>query len=374
LQVSVNIVCLDVPYPANYGGAINMFHKIRWLHKQGVNVHLHCFEYGDRKAASELNSYCKEVSYYRRKTGLGSFLSLLPYNVQSRISEDLKTNLLKNDFPIIFEALHTCYLMRDTAFKNRQKIFRESNIEHDYFYHLAKNEKNFAKKIYLYTEANKLKRFEKILRHADLMLIVSTEDVKHFQECYPKNDVKYLPSFHQNDELLVAEGTSDYILYHGNLSVSENYRAAEWLIQNVFSKVNQKVIVAGLNPPQFLKALISAHPHITLKANCTESEMDALIGNAHIHCLYTAQATGLKLKLLNVLFKGRFVIANNEMVHGTDLDGCCVLANTVAEYITAINNCFGLSFSHEQLQKRVTDLQRFQNNVNSTSLINYLTN
>jgi len=70
LQVSINIVCLDVPYPANYGGAINMFHKIRWLHKKGVHIYLHCFEYGDRPATPELNKYCKEVTYYKERLGL----------------------------------------------------------------------------------------------------------------------------------------------------------------------------------------------------------------------------------------------------------------------------------------------------------------
>ncbi len=34
-------------------------------------------------------------------------------------------------------------------------------------------------------------------------------------------------------------GKGNYILYHGNLSVSENYNAALWLIENVFSKITQ---------------------------------------------------------------------------------------------------------------------------------------
>lgn len=374
MQESVNIVCLDVPYPANYGGAINMFHKIRWLHKKGINIYLHCFEYGDRKATDELNKYCKEVTYYKRKTGLSSFLSLLPYNVKSRISEELKQNLLKNNHPIIFEALHTCYLLKDNGFKNRKKIFRESNIEHDYFYHLAKNEKHILKKLYLYIEAFKLKRFENIVSYADLMLVVSTEDEKHFQKHYSKSHVKYLPSFHQNDELLVGKGISDYVLYHGNLSVSENYMAAVWLIDHVFSKIKYQIIIAGLNPPNFLREKISQHSNISLKENCTREEMDLLIHNAQIHCLYTPQATGLKLKLLNVLFKGRFVIVNTHMIHGTDLDNVCIIANSPHDYINAINQYISLEFSDEELHKRKNDLKAFENNLNADTLINFIKN
>ena len=374
MQVSVNIVCLDVPYPANYGGAINMFHKIRWLHNKGVIIYLHCFEYGNRTATSELNKFCKEVTYYKRNTGIGSFISSLPYNVKSRISSQLKQNLLKNNYPIIFEALHTCYLLKDDAFKNRKKIFRESNIEHEYFYHLAKNEKHILKKLYLYKEAFKLKRFESIVTKSNLMLVVSTEDEKHFKDKYPGNKVSYLPSFHQNDEVLVGEGTSDYLLYHGNLSVSENYMAADWLIDNVFSKITYKVIIAGLNPPKFLKEKIARFQHISLKENCTREQMDTLIHNAQIHCLYTSQATGLKLKLLNVLFKGRFVIVNNNLLHGTDLNNCCIVANSPSQYIEAIHENFVLPYNHELLAKRVNDLNQFQNSLNCDSLINFIKN
>lgn len=370
MTVSVNIVCLDVPFPANYGGAINMFHKIRWLHKKGVDVYLHCFEYADRIATDELNKHCKQVIYYKRKTGIASLLSFLPYNVKSRISDELKQNLLKNDFPIIFEALHSCYLLKDKDFVNRKKIFRESNIEHEYFYHLAKNEKHILKKMYFYIEAFKFKQFEPIVSFSDLMLVVSTEDEKHFKTTYPKTVVKYLPSFHQNDELLVAEGTSNYILYHGNLRVSENYMAADWLIDHVFSKIQHQVIIAGLNPPNFLKEKIAKYAHITLKQNCTQEEMDALIHNAQVHCLYTSQATGLKLKLLNVLFNGRFVIANTQMVHGTDLGKSCIVVDSAAQFIEEIDTCFEMIFSNEKLMMRKNNLQLFENSTNADSLIN----
>ena len=90
--------------------------------------------------------------------------------------------------------------------------------------------------------------------------------------------------------------------------------------------------------------------------------------------MYTPQATGLKLKLLNVLFKGRFVIVNNEMVHGTDLNNCCIVANSPSQYIEAIHGNFVLPYNHELLEKRVNDLNQFQNSLNCDSLINFIKN
>ncbi|MCC6181800.1 MAG: glycosyltransferase family 1 protein [Bacteroidia bacterium] len=373
MAVSINIVCLDVPYPANYGGAINMFHKIRCLHQQGVEIYLHCYTYGTRRPQQELEKYCRKVNYYQRKTGLASFFSILPYNVKSRKSKELKKNLQKNNYPILFDALHTCYYINDKEFSGRLKLFRESNIEHNYFYHLAKNENQFLKKLYLYTEAFKLKLFEKYLSAADAMLVVSTEDEQYFKKQFPNNKVYYLPSFHQNDELGIRVGKSDYCLYHGNLSVSENYQAASWLIEHVFSKINHPVIIAGLNPPRFLVEKIARYPHIQLKENCSEQEMNELIENAQIHCLYTPQATGLKLKLLNVLFKGRFVIANDFMVHGTELSMAITIANQPDDYIYKIKQHFTETFDEQLLQIRKDYLKKYCNQHQVNSLIEIIT-
>ena len=68
LSYNLNIVSFDVPFPANYGGVIDVYYKLLWLHKAGVKIHLHCFTYG-RKPSKELEALCEKVYYYERKTG-----------------------------------------------------------------------------------------------------------------------------------------------------------------------------------------------------------------------------------------------------------------------------------------------------------------
>ena len=101
----LNIVSFDVPFPANYGGVIDVYYKLVWLKKSGVKIILHCFQYG-RKPAPELEQLCEKVYYYERQTGLKKNLSLSPYTVVSRQSKELEKNLLANDYPILFEVLH----------------------------------------------------------------------------------------------------------------------------------------------------------------------------------------------------------------------------------------------------------------------------
>lgn len=352
MNTHLHIISFDIPYPANYGGVIDVFHKIRCLHAEGIKVILHCFEYGNRKASPELEKLCEKVYYYKRNTSFINQLSILPFNVKSRISTELKQRLLQDNYPILFEVLHTCYLLPDSDLKNRIKLFRHSNIEHDYFLELAKAETSLLKKIYLKLEAFKLKRFEKQITNATYILSVSETDLMYFKNTYPQTPSLYLPSFHPYDEVKIKQGKGEYILYHGNLSISENYIAANWLIDHVFSKISHPVVIAGLNPPQQLIDQIKLHPHIQLKKNCTEQEMQTLIEDAQIHCLYTHQTTGLKLKLVNVLFSGRYIVANTNILAGTDLVKACRVCNEPATYISSINELFNQIFSINDIETR----------------------
>ncbi len=370
---AINIISFDIPYPANYGGVIDVFYKIKEFKAKGIKVILHCFEYG-RSQSKELEALCEKVYYYKRHTGFMNNFSGLPYNVKSRISAELTKNLLSNDHPILFEVLHTCYLLSDPRLLNRLKVYRHSNIEHDYYKHLAKSEKRLLKKIYLKLEAGKLKKFEKVINHADLILAVNECDVSYFKDKYPKVRTEFLPSFHSNNEVTINEGKGEYILYNGNLSISENYSAVIWLIHNVFSQLNYKVTIAGMNPPDFLISEIQKHKHVELVSNPDDRKMNDLIENAHIHVLYTEQATGLKLKLLNVLHSGRFVICNDKMLEGTGLKGNegLIICNSGNDFVSQTDAVMKKDFTSKLIAERKSQLDKFSNKRNMEKLLGLL--
>lgn len=348
---------------------MDVFYKLKSLHQQGVKIHLHCFHYG-RPPAPELQAYCASVSYYKRKTSIWSHFSLLPYTVRSRQSAQLKKNLLNDNFPILFEVLHTTWLMRDKAFRGRFCIYRHSNIEHDYYSGLAMAEKNLLNKIYLKLEAFKLKRYEKTICYASLILAVNIRDRDYFKKKFPAVPCEFLPSFHPG-ELKSLEGTEPYVLFHGNLSVSENEASAFWLSKEVFPHLKQKVIVAGLEPGSELVQQLSQQKNVQLIKSPGDEEMQQLIRQANIHVLYTTQATGLKLKLLNVLNSCGFVVCNPQMLEGTGLrenDGLYV-AKSAKAYISKINQLAGAQMRQEQLNERKKLLILFDNQLNAKKLI-----
>lgn len=372
MNKTIHIISFDIPFPANYGGVIDVFHKIRCLKAEGINVILHCFEYGNRKPSIELEKLCKSVYYYKRNMSIINHFSILPFNVKSRINSELKKRLLLDNYPIIFEVLHSCYLLNDIDLKYRIKLYRHSNIEHEYFLELAKAESSIIKKIYLHLESFKLKRFESIIINANFILSVSKTDLLYFNKTYPQTPSIYLPSFHSHDSISIKKGKGDYILYHGNLSISENYVAAHWLIDNVFSKISYPVIIAGLNPPKHLIEKIKLHQNIQVQKNCDEQQMQILIENAQIHCLYTHQTTGLKLKLINVLYSGRHIIVNANMLEGTDLSNACEICDTSTSYITEINNLYQKEITSDFINNRELHLRSMSNSSKTKELLNLL--
>ena len=365
----LHIVSFNIPYPANYGGVIDVFYKLKALHTAGIKIHLHCYQY-DRSEASELNEFCESVNYYPRNTSFKSQLSLKPYIVVSRQSDKLLNNLLSDNYPILFEGLHSCYYLNNKALQGRILIYRESNIEHDYYFNLFKSEKNLGRKAFFLLESLKLKLFQKQLKYATKMLVVSQTDQDYLTLEFPGNEVVYLPSFHGNSEVKSLPGKGDFVLYHGNLSVVENDLAAEYLVKEVFNDFSVPLKIAGLNPSESLKNLVAGFQNIEMISNPPQAEMESLIKNAQINVLVTFQATGLKLKLLNTLYNGRWMLVNREMLAGTGLESLCEIAADAMEMKKKIISFFNTEFDRTQLVARTELLQnRFSDEVNALRLI-----
>lgn len=367
----IHIISFDIPYPPIYGGIIDVFYKIKSLHQLGYDITLHCFQYNDTKTSEVLESFCKKVNYYPRKKAYKVFFNLMPYIVSSRSSNDLLSNLLLDQDPILFEGLHTCFYLSHPSLKDRNKIVWMHNIEWDYYQNLSKADKNYIHKIHFSVESKKLKMFESNLKYAQSIFSVNKKDAEYMKQ-YCENSF-FIPPFHLNESVSTKNGIGNYILYHGSLDVIENHQAAVYLIQTVFSSLDKKVIIAGKNPKSSLVELIKKYPHIELRANVPQPEMDELIENAQCNVLYTFQATGMKHKLLNALYKGRYVIVNDNMIASSGLEEMCILANSPEEIKKSIESYWMKEITAEELKKRADFLDwNYSNISNVKQLIPYL--
>lgn len=353
--MKIHVVSFQVPFPPDYGGAIDVYYKLKYLHERGDYIVLHTYEYNHPRHKRELLEVVDEVHYYKRKTGLMSQFGLLPYIVKSRSDEQLVRNLLADDSPILFEGLHCCYPLSDNRLKDRKKLVRMHNIEHDYYQLLAEQSGWSWRTIYYRVEAWKLRRYESVLRHASEILAITDADRDELQTRYPEVPTRTLPCFFDMEFVEDTGGTEPYLLYQGNLGVEENIRVVRYIIDELYVKRDTPypLVVAGKNPSAKLQAEIGNFPKITLYANPSDEKMSELLAKARINLLLTFQPTGIKLKLMNALCKSRgHCVVNDEMLHGNNLRTLCHVVNNASELADSIGELMVSTPDAESLCQR----------------------
>ncbi len=370
--MKLHLISLDVPFPPDYGGMVDVFYKIKNLHEAGVKIYLHCFEFG-RGEPQELAAYCEQVFYYKRKTGWAGLSLQWPYMMYSRRDERLLHNLQQIDAPILFEGVHTAYYLPHPALAGRFKLMRNQNLEQDYYTQLANREPNLLKKLYYRIEARLLRKLENRLQAADVFLTVAEHDHLFFKKLYPGKEHAYIPSFQPYNTVSTQLGLGNYALYHGNLGHPENKEAALFLLEQVCPHISFPFVFAGKDPGAELQAACAALPHCRLISNPGVEEMKQLVAAAQVHVLPTFQATGLKLKLLHALFNGRHVVVNEAMVLGTGLAEVCHIAATPASFSEKIKELMTVPFNEATIQQRNALLmQRYDNRRNAERIKAYL--
>ncbi|MEJ7611206.1 MAG: glycosyltransferase family 4 protein [Ferruginibacter sp.] len=355
----LHIVMHDVPWPADFVGVTDLYYKIKWLHVAGIRIHLHCFV-KQRPPQPYLEKYCETVRYYKRKTAAGYSLSL-PYIVSSRKSEQLISNLEKDDYPVLLEGIHCTYPLFSGRLKHRKVFLRLHNVEHKYYANLAANESNIFKKLYFRIEARLLKKYEQVIAPMVPVWSVSEADAAYYQKSFSA-DAHFFPVFLPWETASGKSGKGHYCLYHGNLSVNENEKAAEWLITKVFSGLDIPLIIAGKGPSAKLRKLVGKHECVSIVADPHENVMQDLIEKAQVNVLPSMNSTGVKLKLLNALFNGRHCLVNKPGAEGSGVEELCSIADSAADFRKKTTLLFSENFAETTMQYRSTALKAIYNN------------
>ncbi|MCH2234786.1 MAG: hypothetical protein MK078_11105 [Crocinitomicaceae bacterium] len=362
----LHIISFDVPLPANYGGIIDVFYKLKALHELGVKVHLHAFYYeGKNQPTKELENYCDEVSYYKRSTGFLKFLTRKdPYIVSSRADKELLKNLKKDDYPILFEGLHTTAFLNNPELKQRTTLVRAHNIEHEYYAELGRNASGLKERYYK-TETSRLQKYEAVLKNADVILSISKAEVEHFQ-----NHTKtiFIPAFYNDEKRGEVAETGNYVLFHGNLGVEENENAVRVILGELGNKLKSKLIVAGANPSQKLRGFITSFSNTELKENPDEIMMKELIQTAKVNVLYAEKSAGVKLKLIHALNLGGHAVINDALNDQGMFSEVCKVTEK-QELLQEVQELLTRDYSDNEIEFRDAFMRKNFNNLANASKI-----
>jgi hypothetical protein len=366
----LHIISFIVPYPVNYGGVFDIYHKIVSLHKAGVKIYLHCFTEHNRRQ-QELNKFCEKIFYYPRKKGVAGLSFRLPYIVASRMDEELWRNLESDNHPVLIEGIHSAgWLLKRTP-SNRTVILRLHNVEHEYYRQLFLNSSSTINRIYYHFESVLLRKFEKkIAGIPDLILAVSEQDVQTYRQRFDVKNIQVLPVFTGFTNDTPPSGTGYFCLYHGNLSVPENEKAVAWLLNEIFFDSDLPFVVAGKNPSPELKQFIARFDNAKLVSDPSVEKMRSLIADAQCNVLPSFNNTGIKLKIINALFHGRHCIVNNAAVRGSGVESVCHIAKNAQQFRETVRKFSVLPLYEEDVitrKKILNDL--FDEDKNCATLI-----
>ena len=361
MEKHLHIISFTVPYPADYGGVIDLFYKLPALQAQGVQIHLHCFDYG-RGEQPELEKYCFSVNYYERYQGHKAVSNTIPYIVSSRKNEQLLQTLLKDDHPVLMEGVHCTWLLMDPRFTNRKCFVRLHNVEYQYYKEIAHHSSAPLKKLYYWLESRLLKAYEKMIAVKAGFWAVTEKDAAVYRNELGCKHIQYLPLYLPDWNVRCLEGMGAYCLYHGDLGVDANEKAAIWLLEKIFSRLQGPFVIAGKNPSEKLSKLVHETEHACLVANPTENEMQDMIAKAHINILPSYTTTGIKIKLLNALFNGRHCVVNEATIAGSGLAAACHTGTSANAFREIIAQLYHQPFSTEEIELRKRLLNSMFNN------------
>lgn len=302
----IHIIAFDSPYPAHYGGVIDIWYKIIALHHIGIDITLHIFLYGGRKPQIEINKYCKKVFYYHRNTHLSQHLSTLPYIVKSRKNNELIRHILTNPAPVLMEGLHSTASLLELKAQKIPCFIRMHNIEEKYYRYLYALENRNYKKAFYFLEYKKIQSYERQLNQSSGLIFLSPKDENSFES---KTNHTTIYPFHgmyideKNVQILS-------LLFHANFEIKENRLAAEKII-SMSDKIHLPIVFAGKNADTLPAPRPSSN--VQFVNNPSDEQMLQLLRSSAIHLLPQSQPTGIKLKLIHSLFTAQYIITSAEM-------------------------------------------------------------
>ena len=366
----LHIVCFTIPFPVTYGGVFDLFYKLKALNNIGVEIYLHCIQYGQNQEQPELEKFCTQVFYYKRKKVFPFRFFGKPYIVESRIIPALIDKLNEDQAPVLIEGIHCSGIIDYIQSPNRKIVIRLPNVEFIYYKNLAKTSTHLLKKLYYNLESRRLEIWEKQLISQDYIFnTISFLDYTIYKNELGCKQVSYIPIFIPDWKIEIENGKGKYCLYQGNLDVEENQEAVNWLLEKIFSNLNIPICIAGKCKSNYINTMQKKHPNITFIANPSEEEMQILIKEAQLHLLPSFNATGIKLKLLNALYNGRFCIVNTATIKDSGLEKLCIVANSPSEFQKAITQYFDRPFTAEDVFFRKSILENiYSSNKNAILL------
>lgn len=357
---TILIVAPYLPVPANFGGALRIYHLVKNLSREHNVILLAPGNESELADAWGLNDMCDVVLVPARSTarqpadrrkrltqiqsmaGGRSFLELSSYNPQlqavlNRIFMTRTIDLVQFEFPE--SALYTLPRSIPT-------VFDAHNVEHDLLRRVATSTESTAKRAFNLMESRKLKRLGVDAWNRATVCVATSERDAELMRQLTSTRVEVVPNGVDLDafgDVQQAVPKSRHAVFTGAMRHQPNADGASWYAREVHPLVQRhmpdaSVAIVGADPPASIRALSSTSVEITGQVD----DVRPYLSKARVAVVPLWSGGGTRLKILEAFAAGRPVVSTTIGAEGIDArDGeHLLLADTPDAFAEAVVRLF----------------------------------
>lgn len=330
-----------LPYPLDNGGKIKTYTTLQGLSMAGHRVDLACFtedRMGMDDIPIELSRICNRVeqTFLRLTTAenkkhmvqiaMRSLFSRYSFGLYKYRSQDMFLTLKKLSESARYDCIYYDHLQMciykpylDTLFPGCKTVLDEHNCETLIILRNAQNSSNIVKKLFLYLEAYKLRRFEAgCLNTVDASIVLSQEDYDIMRGlCKHDFPHKIIPIGVQDRGIKKQASTSGRglnILFVGTLTWEPNDKGMQWFLREVVPSLDASgfrysLYIVGKNPSRELKGLIGPRKNIILTGYV--DSIDEYYDRCHCMVVPLFIGSGQRVKIIEAFSKGMPVVSTS---------------------------------------------------------------
>lgn len=354
-----------LPYPLDNGGKIKTYNMLKMISKNNT-VDLCCFYESDNelKFVNNIKKVCDDIYPFKKKIttstnfkymigkAFRSLFSFKPMTVIKFEDDGLKEKIRELEEENNYDVIYIDHLQLATYLNNSKtefKILDEHNCESTIIKRTFNEEKNFAKKVFLWLEYKKLESFErKNLEKADRIVVLSKEDKDTLELLSPscKKDDKFeiipIPvecNFVKNSNY-IKDKEQVKIMFLGTLSWNPNKEAIIWFLKNVMPKLNERyqLYIVGKDPSREILEESEKFKNVTITGYV--DDVNEYIELCDLMVVPIFIGSGLRVKILEALGKGIPVISTQIGAEG--IDTCngknIIISNNEQDFIDGIES------------------------------------
>lgn len=304
----VVVVSGFLPYPPIFGGAMDVWERIKGMVSLGHDVDLIVTDKYNptQQQLDEMRFYVNNVYFVLRENRFQQIINKMPLQMISR--KGLATIEIHQEYDLMILESEFCWTVTlNKTIQYKKIIVRVHNIESFYFKMLGKSSTNLKDKIYYKIETSKIKKLSSLVfEKADKLWFISKDDLVRVH--LPEKSI-FMP-FPINIDFvkpIIKQGNN--VVFMGSLFMQNNTFGLDWYLKHVHPLIIESIP----NYRLFIVGSLKEEDHkIRDKYGCISNV--SLVVNAPDLTEYYQKAqlfinpmfhgSGVKVKSINALVNG----------------------------------------------------------------------